>query len=139
MKRCSTCNRTYTDPNLSFCVDDGTPLTTVNSEDEATVVSPRESGTDNGWNTTAYRPPSYVPPPGQVPRRRRGLPGFLRLSLSGLLLSRSRQCYSRRGCYGPGSRISRPEAAANLSIQTARPTIRMLRRRPQMRTRRMQM
>src|SRR5829696_8625044 len=27
MKRCATCNRTYTDPDLSFCTDDGTPLT----------------------------------------------------------------------------------------------------------------
>ena len=57
MKRCSTCNRTYSDPNLSFCIEDGTPLTPV--EDESTVVSP------------PYQPPgSYVPPGTQVPRRR---------------------------------------------------------------------
>jgi hypothetical protein len=71
MKRCSTCNRTYTDPNLSFCIEDGTPLTTINYEDETTVVSPRSN--ENDWNATAYQPPgSYVPPgtdPGR-PRRR---------------------------------------------------------------------
>lgn len=72
MKRCSTCNRTYTDPNLSYCIEDGTPLTV---EDESTVVSPRgdESRADN-WGATPYQPPSsYVPPPGtgaQVRRRR---------------------------------------------------------------------
>jgi hypothetical protein len=71
MKRCSTCNRTYTDPNLSFCIDDGTPLTTLNSEDETTVVSPHTREED--WNAVAYQPPgSYVPPGTQVgqPRRR---------------------------------------------------------------------
>jgi hypothetical protein len=65
MKRCSTCNRTYTDPNLSFCIDDGTPLTVVDPQDEATVVSPRADEAD-------YRPPSaYVP---TVTRKRRVWP-----------------------------------------------------------------
>lgn len=71
MKRCTTCNRTYTDPNLSYCIDDGTPLTPV--EDESTVVSPRgsESRPENDWNASAYQPPvSYVPPPAQDRRRR---------------------------------------------------------------------
>jgi hypothetical protein len=69
MKRCSTCNRTYTDPNLSFCVDDGTPLTAV-AEDDATVVTPRNTEA-NDRNTVAYQPPrDYVPPGGEVKRRR---------------------------------------------------------------------
>ena len=76
MKRCTTCNRTYTDPNLSYCIDDGTPLTPV--EDETTVVSPpaseRTSQTENPWNSTPYQPPSYVPPPGSQVRRRRVWP-----------------------------------------------------------------
>lgn len=67
MKRCPTCNRTYTDPNLSFCIDDGTPLTAV--DDDATVVTPR--GNENDSNATAYQPPRpYVPPSAPVKRRR---------------------------------------------------------------------
>src|SRR5215212_2739006 len=27
MKRCPSCNRTYTDLSLNFCLEDGTPLT----------------------------------------------------------------------------------------------------------------
>src|ERR1041384_7162993 len=69
MKRCSTCNRTYTDPNLSFCIEDGTPLTTVDVDDDATVVTPREN--ENGWNAVAYQPPRpYVDPRAEVKRRR---------------------------------------------------------------------
>jgi hypothetical protein len=67
MKRCSTCNRTYTDPNLSFCIDDGTPLTETQPDDETTVVRSRD--TQDEWKDVAYRPPSsYVPPP-EVKRR----------------------------------------------------------------------
>lgn len=78
MKRCSTCNRTYTDPNLSFCIDDGTPLTAVATDDETTVVKPR-GNEDDEWNAVAYQPPSppspsspYAPPGAQAakPRRR---------------------------------------------------------------------
>lgn len=71
MKRCSTCNRTYTDPNLSFCIDDGTPLTTVETQDETTVVRPRDNDEDD-WNAMAYRPPAPYVPPGtpDKPRRR---------------------------------------------------------------------
>lgn len=77
MKRCSTCNRTYTDPTLSFCIEDGTPLTPINSEDETTVVSPRSNQDD--WNAAAYQPPgSYVPPGTEVGRpRRRAWPWIL--------------------------------------------------------------
>lgn len=71
MKRCSTCNRTYTDPNLSFCIDDGTPLTNVETDDESTVVNHRGNETDE-WNAVDYRPPtSYVPPGTGVGSRRR--------------------------------------------------------------------
>jgi hypothetical protein len=82
MKRCSTCNRTYTDPNLSFCIDDGTPLTTVETDDDTTVVRPRDTAghierdnADDEWNAMAYRPPgSYVPPGTEVKPRRRVWP-----------------------------------------------------------------
>lgn len=71
MKRCSTCNRTYTDPNLRFCIDDGTPLTEVETEDDTTVVRPR-GNEDDEWNATAYRPPtSYVPPGAPVANKKR--------------------------------------------------------------------
>ena len=72
MKRCSTCNRTYTDPNLSFCIDDGTPLTNIEADDDTTVVRPR-GNEDDEWNATAYKPPSAYVPPGTgaaKPRRR---------------------------------------------------------------------
>ena len=69
MKRCSTCGRTFTDPNLHFCIEDGTPLTEVEPQDETTVVSPRnQEATD--WNA-GYQPPrAYVPPGGEAKRRR---------------------------------------------------------------------
>jgi len=77
MKRCSTCNRTYDDSNLSFCIDDGTPLTTVDEEDDTTVVRPRGTE-DNDWNAVAYQPPgSYVPPGSEPSKRRRAWPWLL--------------------------------------------------------------
>jgi len=58
MKRCLTCNRTFTDPNLSYCIDDGTPLTTEVDDDPP------------------YRPPSAYVPPGAMPsgKKRRKWP-----------------------------------------------------------------
>ena len=78
MKRCSTCNRTYTDPNLSFCIDDGTPLTTVDADDDTTVVRPR-GNEDDEWNALGYRPPtsSYVPPGTEPNKPRRMWPWIL--------------------------------------------------------------
>lgn len=77
MKRCSTCNRTYTDPNLSFCIDDGTPLTTVELEDEATVVSPQRKNEDERKVAAAYQPPGSYVPPGAEGKRRRAWPWVL--------------------------------------------------------------
>src|SRR6185369_13222966 len=97
MKRCSTCNRTFTDPNLSFCIDDGTPLTNVEPDDDTTVVSPRNQ-TDESWNAVAYQPPrSYVPPAGTERKRRRAWPwlvgiagafilGILAVAIAGTIL-----------------------------------------------------
>ncbi len=79
MKRCSSCNRTYTDPNLSFCIDDGTPLTNVAPADETTVVSPRAAETSSGseLNPAPYQPPGAYVPPGTPPKRRRVWPWVL--------------------------------------------------------------
>ena len=85
MKRCSTCNRTYTDPNLSFCIDDGTPLTPV--DDDATVVTPR--GNENDSNAAAYQPPRPYVPPGAPVKRRRAWPwvvGILGAFILGILV-----------------------------------------------------
>jgi len=79
MKRCSTCNRTYDDPGLSFCIDDGTPLTPVETDDDTTVVRPRNTE-ENDWNAASYQPPgSYVPPgtPDTQVKRRRAWPWVL--------------------------------------------------------------
>ena len=96
MKRCSTCNRTYDDPNLSFCIDDGTPLTTVDTDADTTVVRPRNTE-DNDWNAQAYQPPSSFVPPGAEPKQRRAWPwvvgvvgafflGILALSIAAAIL-----------------------------------------------------
>jgi ketosteroid isomerase-like protein len=83
VKRCPTCNRTFTDQNLSFCTDDGKPLLSVDTvDDEATLVKPSigegetgstgPSGASEPRIVPAYQAPrSYVPPdyPGQSKRR----------------------------------------------------------------------
>jgi hypothetical protein len=88
VKRCPTCNKTFTDRNLSFCIDDGTPLIEADSPDEITKVSPR----DEGWPAATEPPrlPGYQPPGGYVPpgssseRKRKAWPWVL--GIFGLLL-----------------------------------------------------
>lgn len=79
MKRCPTCQRTFTDLNLSFCTEDGTPLATVvDDSSEETLVNPSVSSAGaaggppaNNRDQPAYQPPgSYVPATGQPPKRR---------------------------------------------------------------------
>lgn len=85
MKRCPTCNKTFTDRNLSFCIEDGTPLVPVDDPpDEVTVVSPSEGeaasrspgaagpSTASGEGTVPpYQPPgTYAPPDIPTPKRR---------------------------------------------------------------------
>lgn len=81
MKRCPTCHKTFADQNLSFCVDDGTPLAMVDgTDDEATIVLPSSEESKSAGppspsseQVPAYQPPgSYVPPSspaGQGKRR----------------------------------------------------------------------
>ncbi len=105
VKRCPTCNQTFTDSHLSFCIDDGTPLLPVESPadaaaDEATVVRP-SSGSGGGPSAShdsqgaasesplpAYQPPGSYVPPGYNPRqaKRRTWPWLLGLLLIVLLV-----------------------------------------------------
>jgi ketosteroid isomerase-like protein len=96
VKRCPTCNKTFTDRNLSFCVDDGTPLVLIDPvDDEATVVRPSPSDdlqsssagssrTDPKENGVSYFP-AYVPP-GTGPRKRSSWPLMLGILVVVLLL-----------------------------------------------------
>jgi len=100
LKRCPTCKKTFTDRNLSFCIDDGTPLLPVADEpdhDEETIVRP-SIGSDSSYPSTGpgspYEPPrGYVPPgtppPGQPAKRKAwpwvvGIIVLLLLALAGL-------------------------------------------------------
>ena len=89
MKRCPTCNKTFTDQNLSFCTDDGTPLLSLDtSADEVTLVRPSKGDSETGGpdpsgsssasdprNASAYEPPgSYVPTDYSVQSKRRTWP-----------------------------------------------------------------
>lgn len=65
MKRCPTCNRTYTDLSLNFCLEDGTPLATAGPDPNATVRYPDPRDTSEPPPTEIYRP---APPPPVSPR-----------------------------------------------------------------------
>jgi len=95
VKRCPTCNRTFTDRNLTFCVEDGTPLITVDVPDEETVVSPHSSA--RGQSSPAS-PPVYQPPgsyaAGSAPGKKRkvwpwivGLLALFLLVVGGLVIA----------------------------------------------------
>ncbi|MDQ2855190.1 MAG: nuclear transport factor 2 family protein [Acidobacteriota bacterium] len=88
MKRCPTCNRTVTDPNLSFCIEDGTPLIATDTpaqDADATIVSASPTASESrsesaggmgqaapsDWKGPAYQPPpQFPPPPAAVPRKK---------------------------------------------------------------------
>jgi hypothetical protein len=70
MKRCPQCNRTYTDDALSFCLDDGSPLTVASGppppDASATVQYPQARET-TPQPTIAYNPGQAAPPPAMPP------------------------------------------------------------------------
>lgn len=92
MKRCPTCNRTYTDLSLNFCLEDGTPLTTDapgGPDPNATLRYPSSRDTAEPPPTEIYRPapstttprpapppppppptPQWSPAPAQAPRKK---------------------------------------------------------------------
>ena len=107
MKSCPTCKKTFTDPNLSFCLDDGTPLVSVAAPaDETTAVSPlSDDGESNppatelykprDWQAADYQPPGFQTTPG-APTRKKAWPwvvgilvlviGVIGLGIAGALL-----------------------------------------------------
>src|SRR5687768_15279367 len=79
MKRCPTCNRTYTDLSLNFCLEDGTPLTADAPgapDPNATLRYPSPRDTAEPPPTEIYHPPPPVvsprpvspPPPAPPPQ-----------------------------------------------------------------------
>ena len=73
MKRCPTCNRTFTDQSLSFCTEDGTPLVTdiaLDSDPEATIVGSGARATGNQSKTPPYQAPAQLAPLPDVRERR---------------------------------------------------------------------
>jgi len=96
MKSCPTCNKTFTDEHLSFCIDDGTPLVDVVPQDRTIPTAPRFNDDPNtadraDWNASSYQPPSYVPPSGSNQRRVwpwiLGIVGVLILAVAGLAVA----------------------------------------------------
>lgn len=72
MKRCPTCNRTYTDLSLNFCLEDGTPLAGEGpsaADPNATIRFPPARDTSEPPPTEIYRPESHVvsPRPAMTP------------------------------------------------------------------------
>lgn len=91
-KRCPTCNKTFTDQSLSFCIDDGTPLATIpDAADETTVVSPNSAKNSASAETEAYVPRDWqreYQPPGSfepVGKKRKVWPWALAI-IGGLLI-----------------------------------------------------
>src|SRR5260370_630394 len=69
MKRCPTCNKTFTDQNLSFCTDDGTPLITLTPEDQRAKITSSNRSKDSAapsYDASDWKAPSYQPPSGYV-------------------------------------------------------------------------
>ena len=87
MKRCPTCNRTYNDLSLNFCLEDGTPLAAVGPDPNATIRYPGARDTAEPPPTEIYHPtappvsprqtappppppPQWSPTPAQQPRKK---------------------------------------------------------------------
>ena len=69
MKHCPTCNRTYTDLSLNFCLEDGTPLVAggpAPPDPNATIRYPGPRDTSEPPPTEIYRPTAPPAPPRQT-------------------------------------------------------------------------
>src|SRR5215203_6211789 len=76
MKRCPSCNRTYTDLSLNFCLEDGTPLVSDGPsahDPNATIRYPGARDTSEPPPTEIYRPAPAptrpAPPPPPAPQQ----------------------------------------------------------------------
>lgn len=127
MKRCPTCKRIFSDPNLSFCTDDGTPLVKVVDESaEETLLYPSGGGSDPAGGPSASSdpaPPAYQPPgsylPGQPARRKAwpwivGILAFILIAIAGLGIAAA--------VFVPRMlREAAKENASNTNVRTYRP------------------
>lgn len=68
MKRCPSCNRTFTDVSLNFCLEDGTPLVKDTGIDPGATVR-YDSRDTNPPATEIYPPRPATPAPRQTVRR----------------------------------------------------------------------
>ena len=96
MKRCPTCNRTYADETITFCLDDGSLLSAPYDPDKTIPNTPRHSfesaPTEVLWSrSSASQRPSEPPidslasKPTSVYRHREGENNVLKYLLIGLL------------------------------------------------------
>ncbi len=69
MKRCPTCNRTFSDPTLSFCTDDGTPLVHAQPETSEGNQPGSNTGNNDQWSPAPYQPPGSYTSPATQPKR----------------------------------------------------------------------
>ncbi len=65
MKQCPHCGRSYTDDTLSFCLEDGSPLSTAPTQ-EKTLFAPGPPSFNPPPAVGTY-PPSYAPPSDRSP------------------------------------------------------------------------
>lgn len=70
MKRCPTCNRTYNDLSLNFCLEDGTPL----ASDAPAAPDPNETIRYPGPRDTSEPPPTEIYRPAPPVTRRTAPP-----------------------------------------------------------------
>src|ERR1041385_4578386 len=66
MKRCPTCNQTFSDEWLTFCTSDGTSLVAMDAYQAPTIIAP-PGDLPATINEPANFPAAYTPPTGPSP------------------------------------------------------------------------
>ena len=119
MKRCPTCQRTFTDESLSFCTEDGTPLSPV--EDETTRVTADHRNQE--WNAPPYQSPRNSTP--VPPRQSKNAPWILVLIVAlvlGLVVGGIALVLLIPRMASPRQAANRPAANTN-TTQTPGPSV----------------